>query len=115
MFKDKYNRPDLDYNSRESIVNMTGKSTNDYRYDGMSQETFVRLGTPGTSMMNSKLQNHVAILKHLAQKGKTHVCDSEIDRDILIGDEIKAASESELTQVNEIVYEVLRRIKNHIV
>jgi hypothetical protein len=110
MFKDKYNRPDRPHNPRQSVVNVTS----DYRYDGTPQETFISLGTPGTSMQKSELENHIAILEDFASRGKTHICIQETDVDVLIRDEINRLRR-ENDQVDEVFYEVLRRIKKSIV
>lgn len=114
MFKDKYNRPERPHDPRGSIVNVTS----DYRYDGTPQETFISLGTPGTSMQKSELENHIAILEDFASRGKTHVCNQGNDKDVDIHNEIdslRGLVDVESDQVEEVFYEVLRRIKKSIV
>ena len=108
----RLNREDPTPNPRGSIVNVTS----DYRYDGMPQKTFISLGTPGTSLYQSELENHIAILKDFASRNYTHICDQENDVDVKIREEIERLQRDagivDQAQVNEVFYEVLRRIKN---
>jgi len=108
----RLNREDPTPNPRGSIVNVTS----DYRYNGESLVDLIRRGVPKTSMKQSVEMNHIAILEDFASKGYTHICDQENDVDIPIGEEIERLQRDagivDQAQVNEVFYEVLRRIKN---
>ena len=108
----RLNREDPTPNPRGSIVNVTS----DYRYNGESLVDLIRQGVPETSTKKSIEMNHIEILKDFASRGYTHICDQENDVDVKIRDEIERLQRDagivNQAQVNEVFYEVLRRIKN---